>query len=112
MFGLSASPQAGDGDYFTRDQLSVGPSPTTGVFIDYPSIDDQSNHVSELSLFISEEGKVVRVRVDGPALPAPLEEAARSAFMSARFSPGQVDGLPVRSRIRVEVSFVAAPSAR
>jgi periplasmic protein TonB len=113
MFALVASSRAGDGDYFTRDHLSVGPSPVTDVFIDYPPLDNQSgNHISELSLFINEEGKVVRVRVEGPALPAPLEEAARTAFMSARFSPGQVDGLPVRSRIRVEVSFVAVPRAR
>jgi periplasmic protein TonB len=108
-----ASGQLGDADYFTRDQLSVSPIPMQAVLIDYPSIEIQGgNYVSELSLYIDEEGKVQRVRVDGPALPQPMEEAARSAFMSARFSPGQVDGLPVRSRIRIEVSFIAHPAGR
>lgn len=105
--GLLASAQAGEGDYFTRDQLSVGPYPTGMVAIDYPPVESQEgNHVSELSLFIDEVGRVVRVRVDGPRLPEALEDAARTAFMSAQFSPGMVDGLPVRSRIRIEVSFL------
>ena len=78
------------------------------VLIDYPPNEIHGGtYVSELSLYIDEEGTVQRVRIDGPALPRPMEEAARSAFMNARFSPGQVDGLPVRSRIRIEVSFIA-----
>ena len=112
-FGLLASARTDDGDYFTRDQLSVGPNPTDLVVIDYPPIDSQDgNHVSELSLFIDEAGRVVRVRVDGPRLPAALEDAVRSAFMIARFSPGMVDGLPVRSRIRIEVSFLTTSIPR
>jgi periplasmic protein TonB len=113
--GVFAAGQMGDADYFTRDQLSMSPTPLQAVLIDYPPIEDHvqgGNYVSQLSLYIDEEGKVQRVRVDGPALPQPMEEAARSAFMNARFSPGQVDGLPVRSRIRIEVSFIANSGGR
>jgi protein TonB len=103
----------GDDDFFARSALDVGPYPAQPVLIDYPSVDAGSGtHVSELSLFIDENGRVVRIRVDGPALPAAMEEAARLAFMGATFSPGQVDGLPVRSRIRVEVIFEEGSARR
>jgi hypothetical protein len=112
-FSVFTSRVLAEADYFDRDQLTVGPSPKAEVLIDYPPVDGLSgSHMSELSLFIDEGGRVVRVRVDGPDLPAALEEAARTAFLAAQFSPGQVDGLPVRSRLRVEVSFVATPTAR
>jgi hypothetical protein len=38
-----------------------------------------------------------------------MARAARAAFMNARFTPGQVDGHPVKSRIRVEVVFDDGP---
>lgn len=95
-----------DKDFFPRSALDIGPYPAQPVLIDYPLVDGGSGtRVSELSLFIDENGRVVRIRVDGPILPAAMEEAARLAFMGATFTPGQVDGLPVRSRIRVEVVF-------
>jgi periplasmic protein TonB len=100
-----------DDDYFTRSALDVAPHPTQPVLIEYPPATLGGRHVSELSLFIDETGRVVKVRVDGPPLPAAMEDAARRAFMGASFSPGQVDGLPVRSRIRIEVAFEdGAPS--
>jgi periplasmic protein TonB len=103
----------GDDDFFARSALDIGPYPAQPVLIDYPTVAAGSGtHVSELSLFIDESGKVVRIRVDGPALPAAMEEAARLAFMGAAFSPGQVDGLPVRSRIRVEVVFEEGSAPR
>lgn len=96
----------GDDDFFARAALDVGPYPMRTVLIDYPPLPEGGGtYVSELSLFIDELGSVVRIRVDGQALPAVMEEAARQAFMGTVFSPGQVDGLPVRSRIRVEVIF-------
>ncbi|MFZ2651482.1 MAG: hypothetical protein WA210_15390 [Burkholderiaceae bacterium] len=96
----------GDDDFFARSALDAGPYPTQPVLIDYPSVEIGSGrHVGELALFVDENGTVVRIRAEGSALPATMEEAARSAFMGATFVPGQVDGLPVRSRIRVEVVF-------
>jgi periplasmic protein TonB len=83
------------------------------VLIDYPSIPGvPGTHVGLLSLFIDETGKVVRVRVDSQTLPLEMQDAARSAFMGAAFTPGLVDGLPVRSRIRVEVTFEAGIPTR
>lgn len=103
----------GDEEFFPRDALDVGPSPTAPVLIDYPPTGGTTGtHAGILSLFIDEIGKVVRVRVDTQALAPAMQDAARSAFMGATFAPGLVDGLPVRSKIRVEVVFEAGTPAR
>ncbi len=103
----------GDEDFFSRESLDVGPQPTSAVLIDYPQLASVTGtHVSELSLFIDDAGKVVKIRVDGNSLPAAMEAAARSAFMGTVFSPGFIDGLPVRSRIRVEVRFEEGSAGR
>ncbi len=102
-----------DEDFFARDALDVGPSPTTPVLIDYPpAVAGAGSHAGLLSLFIDDTGKVVRVRVDTPALPSEMQDAARAAFLGATFTPGLLDGLAVRSRIRVEVTFEAGSPLR
>ena len=105
-YGLVTPARESDADYYPRAALSLAPAPLDTIVIDYPPIaDDSGHHVSELSLFIDEAGRVTRVRVDGQALPPALEQAAREAFTGARFRPGEVDGRAVKSRIRIEVAF-------
>lgn len=101
-----------DEEYFPRQLLDIGPNPQSPVRIDYPSSSDIGySRVGEFSLFIDQAGRVVRFRAEGRRLPAPMEEAARAAFMGADFSPGLIDGLPVRSRIRIEVTFEVGVAA-
>jgi hypothetical protein len=45
--------------------------------------------------------------VETPGLPGPLQVAAREAFLAAEFRPGELDGHPVRARVRLEVTFDA-----
>lgn len=102
-----------DADFFSRDALDVSPWPAAPVLIEFPSVPGISGtRTGILSLFIDETGKVVRVRVETQAFPPEMQEAARSAFMDAIFTPGLVDGLPVRSKIRVEVTFEAGTASR
>jgi protein TonB len=109
-FGLVTPAGESDAEYYPRAALSLAPAPLDAIVIDYPPIaDDSGHHVSELSLFIDEAGRVTRVRVDGQALPPALEQAARAAFTGARFRPGEVEGRAVKSRIRIEVVFDARP---
>lgn len=93
--------------YFPRSQLVAAPAALDPVIIDYPRFDgDAGRYVAELSLFIDETGRVARVRVDSGSLPPALEDAARRAFMQARFRPGETtEHGAVKSRIRIEVSF-------
>jgi len=99
-----------DDDYVPRPLLSVPPVSRSPVIIAAPEGQaDSSRHVGILSLFIDEDGRVHHVAADDAALPPAFEQAAREAFMAARFSPGQIDGRLVKSRVRVEVVFDNLP---
>jgi hypothetical protein len=99
-----------DGDFYPRSMLSLAPIPIDMIVIDYPPVsDDKGRYVGEATLFIDESGRVVRMRFEGPSLPAALEEAARSAFTNARFRAGEADGRNVKAQIRIEVAFDSRP---
>jgi hypothetical protein len=99
-------------DYLPRSALSVGPRPQLPVLIDYPPfVGDAERYVCEFEIFIDDNGGVVRVVADDPSLPSILAQAVRDAFLLARFTPGEVDGLAVRSRMRIEVVFESRPAA-
>lgn len=103
LYAWSADPVD---DYYPRTELTVGPAPMGTVQIEYPAFDGERDfYSSELLLMIDETGVVSRVLLVGAPLPAPLEEAARSAFLQAPFMPGERNGQAVKSRIRVEVVF-------
>lgn len=96
----------GANEYLPRSMLSLGPQSQTPILIEFPVQVGQAGHFSTvLALFIDEAGVVRRIRVDGTALPAPFEDAARRGFMNARFRPGQLHGQVVKSLIHVEVVF-------
>lgn len=97
-------------DYVPRPLLTIAPVAQTPVVIAAPDgEDDGERHVGILALFIDETGQVQWIEANEPLLPAPLERAAREAFMAARFSPGEVDSRAVKSRVRVEVVFDSTP---
>ena len=104
----------GEGGYLPRPLLSVVPEPVIPVAIAAPATAAADRpiggHRGVLALYIDEAGRVRRVEAEPPALPEPMERAAREAFLAARFSPGQVAGQVVKSRIRVEVVFDDAPA--
>lgn len=112
-FGIVVPGIDSDANYFPRSMLSLAPRPLDAVVVDYPPIpNDIGYHVSELTLFIDETGRVARMRVKGDVLPPALEAAARAAFLGARFRPGEAAGQPVKSQIRVEVVFDSRPIAK
>ncbi len=97
--------------YLTRGELTVAPRPLGTVDVPFP--EDVVGLVDlkvQVTLFIDEEGEVRQVRIDTPQVAEPFERAIRASFGAARFSPGQVGDMPVRSQVRVEVAF-AAPNA-
>jgi len=97
-------------DYIPRPLLSVAPVARAPVVIGSPPDETGvGRHVGILSLFIDEEGRVRHISSNEPLLPPAFELAAREAFVAAQFSPGQVDGLAVKSRVRVEVVFDNTP---
>lgn len=110
------APTSADSDatftgYARRDMLDRAPQALGIVQISYPpGVEPGSVRTGRLTLFIDEAGAVRKVMLVSPAnaqdaLPAPFVEAAREAFLQARFAPGERQGMPVKSRIDVEVSF-------
>ncbi|WP_431126427.1 hypothetical protein [Variovorax paradoxus] len=97
-------------DYVPRPLLSVPPVAREPlVFAPPPGEMIRGRHVGVLSLFIDEHGQVQRIMIDEANLPEVLEQAAREAFMSAQFAPGEIDGTAVKSLVRVEVIFDDTP---
>lgn len=108
-----ASNEAGPDAYLSRDAIDQGPQPVSLIQIPYPegvqtvaaSGPSGQVHTGRLTLYIDENGAVRRVQVNSTELPTPFQEAARNAFLQARFVPGQRQGQAVKVRIDIEVSF-------
>lgn len=93
-------------EYLARDRLSVVPAPVEEVVVPFPeSMGYEFRAGVRLALFIDETGAVRHVRVEQSNVGPDFEQAARGAFLAARFTPGEVDGRPVKSVVRVEVEF-------
>lgn len=109
----SGSPASDFDTYLPRSVLSAGPSPVGIVDIPYPRFEgDTGRYRAEVTLFIDETGWVRRVDIETDALPPPLRAAVRQTFLATVFRPGEVSGVPVRSRLRLEVRFDTAPLPR
>jgi hypothetical protein len=116
LASVTPAPNAGfdEQSYLPRPRLTVPPTLQSAVLLSWPPHDapPAGRYAGVLSLFIDELGVVQRVRVDEGELPAALQEQARAVFLGAHFSPGQLQGQVVKSRIRIEVSFEADPRAQ
>jgi len=107
---LPRSGSFSDDYYVPRSLLSVPPVAITPViFAPPPDEMTGGRYVGTLSLFIDEHGQVQRIVSEDPSLPEAFELAAREAFMATQFTPGEIDGTAVKSRVRVEVAFDDTP---
>jgi len=93
-------------DFLPRSALTAGPRPSQPVLIDFPEfVGAAARYAAEFEILVDDAGGVVHVVSVDPELPLILLQAVRDAFTPVRFSPGEVDGHPVRSRFRIEVTF-------
>jgi len=110
-----SSPNAGielplirDPTYYTAKQLDAYPQPLTPIRLHYPetaAAERIDGHLRIL-LLIDEFGVVNEASVVEAEPPGYFEEAARSVFVPARFSPGMKQGRAVKSRVVVQVRYV------
>lgn len=102
----------GDTTYLPRSALTSAPRVLAPVLLTTPPSVPDGQYQADLTLYIDEQGHVRRVRVDSAGLLPELEDQARQAFLASHFTPGEVRGQPVRSRLRVAVEFEALGPAR
>ena len=92
-------------DYFAGGRLDPGPRPLEDIDPLYPEEAKQQEGSVVLRLLIDEAGTVDNVAVVR-AYPAGLfERSALEAFGTAKFSPGRMLGVAVKSQITIEVMF-------
>jgi len=100
-----------DLDAFKRRQLLTEPAIVLSeVVLATPLGHAQTiRHVGVLVLFIDEEGNLRHIEVEDESLDPELADAAMSAFRTAKYAPGKVDGVAVKARHRVQVVFENTP---
>jgi TonB family protein len=92
--------------YYTVDQLTIRPRATAAPDLNAPEIAAiAASGTVVLKLWINELGDVVSVDVEQTDLPEIFSRTAAAAFKRLRFTPGERDGLPVGTLLRIEVRF-------
>lgn len=92
--------------YYTTDQLTKRPQPTAEAELDTPEIGPVfASGTIILKLWISELGDVISVDVEKTDLPEIFSRTAVAAFRNLRFVPGEINGQPVGTMMRIEVTY-------
>ena len=99
--------------YFRSSELTKRPRPLRSVSLSYPVMEDSANNQQNgsvtLRIFIADTGDVDQVVVEASDLSMAFQDYAVQTFSQVRFSPGKIHDLPVRSQMRLEVTFQADP---
>lgn len=90
--------------YFSINELSVKPA----VVVDLPedlrlTIEGLSQQIAVLRIQISEYGDIDKVIVENSFLPASVQNIVNDAFSKTQFLPGELNGMAVKSELRIEV---------
>jgi TonB family protein len=89
--------------YYTSEQLTRPPRPLSQPDLTPPQIARFISGYVVLKLWISELGEVASTEVEKSDLPPKISRSAAQAFAKVRFAPGEIDGRPVPSVMRIEV---------
>lgn len=90
--------------YFAAKDLTQKPL----VFRDVPvdlilNVPDVPSQAARLQILISEYGDVDKVIVENSLLPEAAQKTVVDAFSKLKFHPGEMNGIPVKSQLRIEV---------
>lgn len=85
--------------------LDVSPILSSGLLGTFPKL-------AVLRLLINEYGDVDQVVIEEHDLTDPIQQLVIEAFSKAKFEPGKIDDVAVKSRLRIEVSLETTLSAQ
>jgi outer membrane biosynthesis protein TonB len=99
--------------YFTSKQLSEKPQVLQDVAhslsLTFSGIETQT---VILRLMINEHGNIDRVHLDQSTLGNDVERVVIAAFSNIKFQPGKIDGVAVKSQLKIEVLLENAEPIR
>jgi TonB family protein len=92
--------------YVRSDVLNEQPSVLLDISADLPlsAPNGPIQKMAVLELLINEYGEVDRVVVESSSFSEADQDLIVQAFKKAKFKPGRVNGVPVKSRLRIETS--------
>lgn len=104
--------QLAEEHYYKIKELDVLPRPISPITPRYPEAIPSSirRGVVQLEIKLNEDGLVTEVTVLDGEPPGYFEDAAREAFLNAKFTPGMKSGHKVRSLFTLRVHFEDAQS--
>lgn len=92
--------------YFDPSRLTEPPRPLEEPPVDRLLRMMARPGVANLVLYIDETGTVTSAEIDeSSTLPPAVNEQAAALFRAIRFSPGRIDGTPVKTRVRITLGL-------
>lgn len=102
----SIETDAPESEFFETRLLSERPKALNEVAIDESLlVEDGAFGKIVLTLWISKTGDVVSIDVVSSDYSEPSTEVIREGFKNLRFSPGLIDGKPVNTTMKIEVTY-------
>ena len=93
-------------DYLPRRAVDEGPRVQGQITLPWPDgFPGRQQHKGRFRIYIDELGRVRRVAPEALEMAQPFVEATQQAFLQARFDPGKLAGVSVRTWILVEVVY-------
>lgn len=90
--------------YFAAKDLTQNPLVVRDVPADLTLIvPDVPAQAATLQILINEYGEIDQVIVEDSLLPEAAQKTVVDAFAKARFHPGEINGVPVKSQLRIEI---------
>lgn len=90
--------------YFSTKDLTQKPLVARDVPADLILIvPDVPAQAATLQILINEYGEIDQVIVEDSLLPEVAQKTVVDAFVKARFHPGEINGVPVKSQLRIEI---------
>lgn len=92
--------------FYPADQLSVRPRALDEPLLQTPALDSLvATGEIEFTLWIDERGRIADLSVERSDLPEAFAQTATDAFRALRFAPGEIDGQPVGTVLRIAVRY-------
>lgn len=98
--------------YYPARYLHRHPSPLKPIWPDYPTSAQELSGRVMILLLINEEGKVDQYRIQEAEPDGVFEPTVIRAFTEARYAPGVIAGMAVKSQLLAEVSFTPGAPPR